>query len=241
MDTVSSLQLCGADEVAAGLDGGAPVRLVLVRAGADDADVLAAVARARHAGVPVVTGSAGDLRRMSRTRPAADILALVERRPEADLEALLGGGGAVWLLTGVAYPGNVGYVIRTAEVSGATGVVVNATFGARDRTQARRVAMGADRFLPVCWAATEQVLDGAVAAGRTIVGIEDCGTAAPWEVDLTGDLLLVVGGERDGIPPAVLARCDHVIAVPMAGFVPSYNLQGPVAVVAVERLRQLRG
>jgi len=49
----------------------------------------------------------------------------------------------------------------------------------------------------------------------------------------------VVGGERDGVPPELLARCDEVIRVPMAGFVPSYSLQAPVAVVAVERLRQV--
>jgi len=32
-----------------------------------------------------------------------------------------------------------------------------------------------------------------------------------------------------------------VIRVPMTGFVPSYNLQAPVAVVAAEALRQRNG
>ena len=63
----------------------------------------------------------------------------------------------------------------------------------------------------------------------------------PWEEDLTGDVLLVVGGERDGIPEPILSKSDSVIRVPMTGFVPSYNLQAPVAVVAAEALRQRNG
>ena len=40
---------------------------------------------------------------------------------------------------------------------------------------------------------------------------------------------------------AILAACGAVIRIPMRGFVPSYNLQGAVAAVASERLRQLDG
>ena len=83
------------------------------------------------------------------------------------------------------------------------------------------------------------MVERAAGAGFTRVALEDSGAAEPWDLDLTGDVLFVVGGERDGVPPELLARCDEVIRVPMAGFVPSYSLQAPVAVVAVERLRQV--
>ena len=64
-------------------------------------------------------------------------------------------------------------------------------------------------------------------------------TPTPWHHDLTGSVLLIVGGEVDGIPKPVLAHCDAVTRLPMAGFVASYNLQAAVAAVAVERFRQL--
>jgi 23S rRNA (guanosine2251-2'-O)-methyltransferase len=51
--------------------------------------------------------------------------------------------------------------------------------------------------------------------------------------------MLVVGNEREGLPRSLLDRCDSVIAVPMAGFVPSYNVQAALSIVAAERLRQL--
>ena len=99
--------------------------------------------------------------------------------------------------------------------------------------------MRADRFMPVFWKPAAEVLGLAREAGRRILALEDVGDAAPWDVDLTGPLLLVVGGERHGIPEAVLAAADGVLRIPMRGFIPSYNLQAAMAGVALERLRQL--
>ena len=63
-------------------------------------------------------------------------------------------------------------------------------------------------------------------------------TNGPWDEDLTGNVVLVVGAERDGVSPEVLAAADGVVRLPMDGFVPSYNLQVAVSVLAVEALRQ---
>jgi tRNA G18 (ribose-2'-O)-methylase SpoU len=93
--------------------------------------------------------------------------------------------------------------------------------------------------MPVIWDRAARALDAARAAGARIVVVEDAGVAAPWDVDLTRPSLLVVGGERDGVPRDVLARADDVVRVPMAGFIPSYNVQAAMAAVACERLRQL--
>jgi tRNA G18 (ribose-2'-O)-methylase SpoU len=49
---------------------------------------------------------------------------------------------------------------------------------------------------------------------------------------------LVVGAEREGVSDQVLEAADAVVKLPMDGFVPSYNLQVAVSVLAVEALRQ---
>jgi tRNA G18 (ribose-2'-O)-methylase SpoU len=117
--------------------------------------------------------------------------------------------------------------------------VVDARFSAADRRTALRASMRADRVMPVIWADAGSAIDAARAAGARIVVVEDAGGRAPWQVDLTRPTMLVVGGERDGVPQAVLARADDVVRVSMAGFIPSYNVQAAMAAVAVERLRQL--
>ena len=52
------------------------------------------------------------------------------------------------------------------------------------------------------------------------------------------ELILVVGSEREGVSQEVLDACDEVVRLPMNGFVPSYNLQVAISVLAVESLRQ---
>ena len=51
---------------------------------------------------------------------------------------------------------------------------------------------------------------------------------------LTGNVLFVVGAEREGVSQEVLDACDEVVRLPMDGFVPSYNLQ--VAISAAKHV-----
>jgi 23S rRNA (guanosine2251-2'-O)-methyltransferase len=196
------------------------------------------VRRAEARGVPVHRVAPRRFERLRGSERDAEVLALVGPDPRGDLAEVMARGGAAWLLVGPAYPGNVGFAIRTAEVSGADGLYVDNHFDHAARREALRAAMRADRYMPVGWQDADRVLDAARAAGRRLVGIEDVGTRPPWRVDLTGPLLLVVGGEAEGVPDRVLDRCDALTRLPMAGFVASYNLQAAVAAIALERLRQ---
>ncbi len=228
----------GAAALRAALDEKQPLRFVLARPGSLPAGTRADLERA---GIPVLRATLNDLRRMSRVEPTADVLALVGADPAAPSAEVLAGRGSAWLLVDVAYPGNAGFAIRTAEVSGADGIFLDARLDAAARKQALRASMHAERFLPVRWEPAASVIRAARAAGRRILAVEDSGTHAPWERDLTGSLLFVIGGERRGIPAEILGACDHVLRLPVAGFIPSYNLQAAMAAVAAERLRQLEG
>jgi tRNA G18 (ribose-2'-O)-methylase SpoU len=234
--------IAGPERIAALLDAGEPVRLVLVRRDETDPELLSLAARAEQTGAALWRGSAGDLSRMSHGAAVERILALVGPELQADAQGLCARGGAVWLLNRAAYPSNVGFAVRTAEVSGAEGVIVDAAFNHDERSRVSHVSMGADRVMPVVWATTDEALVAAHAAGLRIVALEaiEHARARPlWEVDLTGGVLLVAGNERDGIADDLLARCDALASIPMAGFVPSYNLHAAIAAVAAERLRQL--
>jgi tRNA G18 (ribose-2'-O)-methylase SpoU len=237
-DLLDTRQLAGVEEIARAFEAGASLRLVLVRRGSDDPAIDELVARVREAGVPVQATSENDLRRMSRTRAPAEVLALLGPDPKAEPEAVLAARGAAWLLVGIRYPGNAGFAIRTAEVSGADGVFLDVDFDGPARKQALRASMYADRFMPVHWTSCEALIERAKAAERRVLAVEDVGECAPWEVNLTGAVLFLIGGEQRGIPQPALERCDAVIRIPMAGFIPSYNLQAAMAAVVGERLRQ---
>ena len=232
-----SMQRCGIDAIEAALDAGEDITRVLALRDCDDPRLSALLNRCIDAGIDVILGSENDLWRMAETSPAL-ALALVGREPDADLDTLLERGGLIWMLAGAQYQTNIGYCIRVAEASGASGLIVTGEWTSDDRHRIVRAAMRTHRFMPVIFGC-----DGLEAleswTGR-VVAIEDVGTEEPWDANLTGDVILIVGGENAGISDELLAVADQTIRIPMAGFTPSYNLQAPMAVVAVEALRQRR-
>lgn len=232
-------QLFGPRSIGQALDAGRPVRLLLARQGPLSEAASRTLERARAAGIPVRIAGDRELLRLAISREPQELLALVGGDPGASIDDTLDGGGAVWLLVGVTYVGNAGYAIRCAEVSGASGIAIDASFSRSAQREACRASMRADRFFPVHFCPAEDLVVRARERGFRVVAIEDVGSCAPWEVDLTGPTLLVVGGEEEGIPESLLRSSDHVVRVPMRGFIPSYNLQAAMAALAGERLRQL--
>ncbi len=234
------MQRCGVTEVSKALES-EEVTLVLFYRGSNDAEAMRLRDLAEERGITVRESSKSDMWRMSRVndgeRPPP-ILALVGRRPDATVAEILSSGGLCWLLDGARYPVNIGFTIRTAEVSGAQAVFVDGSLNHAEKKAARRASMKAHRFMPVHWVNGGDITLMAKEAGFRVISLEDSGELGPWDEDLTGDILLVVGGERDGISDHILKESDSVIRVPMSGFVPSYNLQAPMAVVAAEALRQ---
>ncbi len=235
-----SMQLCGLAEVRAALDEHEDITLILVKRENRSADVGALVAEAEGSGIRVIEGSENDLWRMARDNAdgAPDILALVGRDPAASYEEVLAAGGLIWLLDGAKYPVNIGFCIRTAEVSGAGAVVVDGELNNAERSAAKRASMKAHRFIPVFWQSATDSIHAAKSAGYRILALEDIGDRAPWEVDMTGPVVLIVGGERAGISTEVLALADETIRIPMSGFVPSFNLQAPLSAASIEAQRQ---
>jgi 23S rRNA (guanosine2251-2'-O)-methyltransferase len=240
---VARQRILGVTAIEAALASGDPVQVLLI--GRDDSDpaLLALAEKAKSAGVVIWSGSPGDLARMSPSHVPERAIAMVGPSPHASLSELFARRGALWLLHDAAYPSNVGFAVRTAEVSGADGVIVDARFNHDARGRVSHVSMGADRLLPVLYEPTEQALQLAAQHDYRIVGLEaEAERARPiHEVDLRGAVLLIAGNERGGLASDVIARCHTVASLPMQGFVPSYNVHAAIAAVAVERLRQLAG
>jgi tRNA G18 (ribose-2'-O)-methylase SpoU len=233
--------LQGAAAIELAISRGEPLQRIVVSDEANDAGTTALLRRADALGVPVQRVATRVLERLQQPGDASDALGLLGPAPDATQEEVLRGEGATWQLVGVAYPGNAGMALRTAEVSGAAGAFVDASFDRDERRAALRASLRADRFMPVFFGAAEAAVAAAARAGRRIVALENVGATAPWDVDLTGRVHFVVGGEARGVPDEILASCDAIARIPTPGFVPSYNLQAAVAAVASERLRQLAG
>ena len=238
-----SMQLCGTEEVRNAIEKGESISLILAKRDHDNQAIDEIISMAKKSEIRVIEGSENDLWRMARDNSdgAPDILALVGRNPSATFEEVLQSGGLIWMLDGAKYPVNIGFCIRTAEVSGADAVIIDGPLNNQERSAAKRASMKAHRFIPVFWRKAIESIQLAKQAGFRIIAVEDVGEKTPWEVDLIGNVILIVGGEREGISEAVLSYVDEIIRIPMTGFVPSFNLQAPLSAVAIEAQRQRFG
>jgi TrmH family RNA methyltransferase len=114
---------------------------------------------------------------------------------------------ALW---GVGDPGNVGTILRSALAFGAASVVVGPGCADPFGPKAVRASMGAIFEVPVARAGSIDELPGqrvALVAGE----------GAPLAGPAAGDTTLVVGAEREGLAPEVVAACDRVAHIPIAG------------------------
>jgi TrmH family RNA methyltransferase len=130
----------------------------------------------------------------------------------------------------VGDPGNVGTLLRAADAFGA-GVALSE--GCADPTgpKAVRASMGAIFRVPLCG------FDEPV--GKRIALVAHEGTPLP-ELVAGGDVVLVLGAERDGLPPEVLKRCDEQVSIPQPGGGESLNVAMAGAIALYELARQGR-
>lgn len=132
-------------------------------------------------------------------------------------------------LHGVGDPGNVGTVLRSALAFGADCVVLGPGCADPYGGKAVRASMGALFSVPVVRAALEDC------PGPRVALVAHGGEALRGP----GAGTLVVGAERDGLPDELVAACDAVRHIPIAG--ESLNAAMAATVALYEWTNTLRG
>ena len=112
---------------------------------------------------------------------------------------------ALW---GVGDPGNVGTIIRSALAFGASSVALGPGCADPWSLKAVRASMGAIFSVPVAKVRTPQELPG-----RKIALVAREGS--PLQ-PVEGDVTLLVGAEREGLPIQVTSACEAVAHIPIA-------------------------
>jgi 23S rRNA (guanosine2251-2'-O)-methyltransferase len=181
-----------------------------------------------------------ELERLCGSPDHQGVVAEVDPYPYADPKGLiLGESALIVVLDQVQDPRNLGAVCRSAEFAGAAGLVIPERRSAEVTAVACKASAGAVEHLSI--ARVRNLADWlaeAKDAGFWIWGADAEASSSPWDVDLTGPTVLVLGGEGKGVRPRVAAACDELIALPRRGSVGSLNVSTAAAVLLFEALRQ---
>ncbi len=146
----------------------------------------------------------------------------------------------VLVLDGVQDPHNLGACLRSADAAGAHAVIAPKDRSAGLTPTACKVASGAAERLPFV-----QVTNLARTLARLkesldlrVVGTAGDADSSLFAADLTGGLVLVMGGEEKGLRRLTREACDLVVHLPMRGAVESLNVSVAAGVCLFEALRQ---
>jgi 23S rRNA (guanosine2251-2'-O)-methyltransferase len=143
------------------------------------------------------------------------------------------------LLDGVEDPHNLGAVLRTAEAAGAHGVFIPERRAVGLTSVVAKVSAGAlDHILVSRVGNLVHLIDDLKKAGVWVYAVEPSAQKLVTQIDLSGPVALVFGGEGQGVRPGVLQQCDDRVSIPMKGKVESLNVSAAVAVTLFEAVRQ---
>ena len=218
---------------------------IWVRAGRQDQRVGDIKKLASRSNIPTQTVDAGTFGKQAGSGKHQGILAFyvgADTLNENDLFARLekqDGPAMLLVLDGVTDPHNLGACLRTADAAGVTAVIVPKDNAASINPTVRKVACGAVDSIPFVEVTNlSRMLDKLRQEGFWVVGTSDKATQDLYEIDLKGNIVVVMGAEGKGMRRLTEERCDFLVSLPMAGSVSSLNVSVATGVCLFEAVRQ---
>lgn len=144
----------------------------------------------------------------------------------------------VVLLEDVQDPRNLGAVLRVCEGAGVGRVLIRDRGSAPVTPTVSKTSAGATEWLEI-----ERITNTAAEVERLkeqgywVYGTDADGEP-PWDIDLTGKVLILLGGEEKGLRARSRQICNRMIGLPMRGRVGSLNISTATAAILYEAVRQ---
>ncbi len=147
-------------------------------------------------------------------------------------------GETIVALEGVRDPGNLGTILRTADSTGASGVVLVGESCDPFSVEAVRASMGSLFGMKLARASFEELLRFKTERGAGMLGLSLKGAAFDADRAAPARAILLMGNEQSGLPPEMEAACDLLVKLPMRGRADSLNLAVATAVMLYDLWRR---
>ena len=138
-------------------------------------------------------------------------------------------------------PHNLGAIIRTAEVTGAHGVIIPKRRSVTLSYAVGKTSACAIEYVPVAKVVNlASEIENLKKRGLWIYGADMDGEN--WcSVDFSGGTALVIGSEGKGLSRLVKEKCDVIVSLPMKGNITSLNASVAAGILMMEVSRQRSG
>lgn len=143
------------------------------------------------------------------------------------------------VLDGIEDPQNLGAILRTADAAGVHCVIIPKHRAVSLTPGVARASAGAVEYVGVARVTNlAQTIERLKEKGFWIAGADPLADQIYHAADLTGPLVVVMGGENKGLGKLVREKCDFLIGIPMRGRINSLNVSVAASIILYEIVRQ---
>lgn len=184
------------------------------------------------------------LDKMSPSKKHQGILAVTSDFEYTDLETVLNIAKQedktlfLLILDGIEDPHNLGSIIRVAECTGVSGIVIpkHRAVGVTDTVV--KISEGAALNIPVVKVTNINDTIRELKEQNVFVYCADMDGEVVYQANLTGDIAIVIGGENTGVSRLTKKLSDGVISLPQFGKINSLNASVATGAILYEAIRQ---
>jgi TrmH family RNA methyltransferase len=193
--------------------------------------------RLHGAGARILSVSDRVLEAVSRKDNPQTVLCAFRMRDQT-LESLATDGRRRWMaLYEVRDPGNLGSILRTADASGVSAVLLVGVCCDPFSVEAVRASMGSLFAMPFVRCAADDLDRWRRRIGASLVAASMRGAQRPEEAPYGERCVILMGNEQSGIPGPLEASCDVLVRIPMRGTADSLNLAAASGLMMYEAWR----
>ena len=175
---------------------------------------------------------------MARTKPFPYVgIGEIVDRGQKEFERT--GRSLVVALDHITDAGNLGAIARSAEIVGATGLVIPNKRSAHVTASTYKSSAGAISNVKVAQVANlGATLDRLKDEGYWVAGASERARDTAWSANLQGKIVLVMGNEAEGLAERTQKKCDFLVSLPQVGEIASLNVAQASTALMYEWLRQ---
>lgn len=130
----------------------------------------------------------------------------------------------ILMLDQIQDPQNFGSLIRSAELFGVNGIVIPSSHAAGVTPAVVNASSGGSEHMLIAQGNLAQAIEQVKQRDGWVVGLDMDETSQPInQVNLKGNLAIVVGGEGSGLRRLVRDQCDIIAHIPTSGQLDSLN------------------
>ncbi len=223
---------------------GKTIDKIYILDGCQDGPVSTIRREAKKNGTLIKFVSRERLDQMSETGKHQGVIAIAAAYKYSEMEdifnlaKLRGEDPFVFILDNIEDPHNLGAIIRTANLSGAHGVIIPKNRAVGLTATVAKASAGALNYTPVVKATNiANTIEALKDKGLWFV-CADMGGTRMYDLNLKGPIGLVIGNEGSGVSRLVREKCDMIASIPMKGDIDSLNASVAAGVLAFEVVRQ---